>query len=342
MRQQAQFHVLHPWPAAAARRGQAREHVSLIGCTPDGFLRLACLGELGHQVIGISDATCGTFDLDAWAEVCDEPYLGTMLEDAADLGHLRLGFDLDASVAVSDATLLCVEVPRAANGSSDLSRLEAVVNSLGRAMALKGSYHTVIVCSAVPPGTTMGMIAPLLEQASGGQLGEDFGIVVWPLPVSPGRAVDEFFSQERMVFGASDRRAAQQLFALLAELDCELICGDVLAAELRYFTMQAWNAVRYRFQEDIGRLCTAMAIDDIGEVLDPDAAPRGGWMTPAAGGADEREDGAYEVGLQQDALTALRYFARCLQVSTPTVEGVAGADVIAWPGKRGGDGLSCN
>ena len=319
MRQQAQFRLSKPWPAPAPRRGELQERVSLVGCTPDGLLRLACLGELGHQVIGVSDAEIGTFDPDTWDSLDDEPYLATMLEDAADLGLLRLGFDLDMSVAVTDATLVCADVPLARDGSSDLRQLEVVVESLGRAMAAKGGYHTVIVCSAVPPGTTMGMIVPRLEQASGGTLGDDFGVAVWTLPVARGRAVDEFFAQERAVFGASDRRSAQQMFALLADLDCELVRCDVLTAEFSYYATKAWHALQGRFAEEVAILGAAMGIDG---------------REPLALRGRRGEDGM-AFG-RCDALGALGHFARCLHVDTPTIRTLTGGEVVPWPAPAGG------
>jgi len=307
-----------------------RERLSLVGCTDDGLLRMGCLGELGHSIVARGEADCGTGDLKSWLETCREPYVARMVEDAAAEGRIRVAADLAGAVAESDSTLVCVHVPVVGDGSCDLSDLEAALKELGAAIAAKGSYHSVIICSPVPPGTTMGFAIPTLESATGGELGAAFGVAVWPLPVDAGRAVDDFFAQRRVVVAASDRETSRRVLALFDGFDSELTVTGIAAAELHSFAVNAWKALRRNFESEITELCAALEIQERDDVLPLMDRGRRNWTNALhlapADLPEPRGSGARLHGF----VRALDYFADVLRVPMPVVRGLCkDADPVA-------------
>ncbi|MEQ9608909.1 MAG: hypothetical protein RLN99_14705 [Kiloniellaceae bacterium] len=308
MREQAQLSLMCRRRVGVGEGAGERQQLSLVGLSQDGILRMGCLGELGNQVIGLGDGEIGGVDLESWMASCSEPYLGYMVVFAADAGLLKFGFRTTWAIMRCDATLLCVDVPVETNGGSDLRDMEQAVRAVGAAIAAKAEFHSVIVCSPVPPGTTMGFIVPLLEEASGGRLGEDFGIAVWPLALSEGHAVEDFFAQTRVIYAASDRATARCLAGLLSDLDCMLVETGFAAAELRNFTAWAWKGLQAGFEAELRDLCAALDIAEVDAVLDREPVPM-------AKGACLRTG---------EAARALGFFAESLCIAAPTLIGLGG------------------
>lgn len=326
MRGLTQFHSKRRSSSGLSSRGRSLEKLSLVGFTLDGMLRMGCLCEMGHKVVGVGVAAEGAAEFDAWADACAEPYLVKMLEDAADAGLVNVGLVLDSAVEASDATLVCVDVPVAADGRCDLMDFEAAVHGLGDAIGEKHDFHTVVVCSSVPPGTTMGFVVPALERASGGIVGVDFGVAVWPMVLPEGQSVDAFFRQTRAVIAASDMRAARQVKAILAALDCEVIETSFAAAELSSYTARAWQSLKLGFATEVAQLCRALDVAAIGDVLPTEVRPAGGAPEDAHG--RPASVGRRDWKRQTDAVRALGFFAESLCIAVPEIVGLAASTAL--------------
>lgn len=336
----SQLTTLFDQTAAHPRSERQKERLSLIGFTEDGLLRMGCLGEIGHSVVALGDATMGAGHIGDWLNACREPYLGKMLQDAAAEGRVTTRNDLTAIVAQTDTTLICINVPVVGDGSCELTDLGHLMEALGAAIAAKGSYHSVIVCSPVPPGTTMGFIVPALEQASGGELGTAFGVGVWPLPINPGRAVDEFFAQRRIVVAASDRETTRRTLALFDGFDSELVVTSIAAAELHSYAVHAWKALRLSFEAELSDICNALDIPELDDVMPQVDVRRRHWsgglhLSPATLPA-ARGGRAQLIGF----VRALDYIADILRVPAPTIRGLCDSGVAAVQKERGSLRLS--
>jgi nucleotide sugar dehydrogenase len=79
--------------------------------------------------------------------------------------------------------VICAPTPRGADGGLDLSQLEAAARTLAAHLR---PHTTVILESPVYPGTTEGILRPLLEEGSGLRAGRDFHLAYSPSRVDPG------------------------------------------------------------------------------------------------------------------------------------------------------------
>ncbi|MEV8429166.1 nucleotide sugar dehydrogenase [Streptomyces sp. HUAS 31] len=79
--------------------------------------------------------------------------------------------------------VICPPTPRGADGSLDLSQVEAAARTLAGQLR---PHTTVILESPVPPGTTENVLRPILEEGSGMRAGRDFHLAYSPSRVDPG------------------------------------------------------------------------------------------------------------------------------------------------------------
>ncbi|MGW7303363.1 nucleotide sugar dehydrogenase [Streptomyces sp. NPDC054829] len=90
--------------------------------------------------------------------------------DPAELGRVR-------------TAVICAPTPHGADGGLDLTQVESAARILAGRMR---PHTTVILESPVPPGTTEGLLRPLLEEGSGLRAGRDFHLAYAPSRVDPG------------------------------------------------------------------------------------------------------------------------------------------------------------
>ncbi|MEV6171075.1 nucleotide sugar dehydrogenase [Streptomyces sp. NPDC051954] len=79
--------------------------------------------------------------------------------------------------------VICAPTPRGADGGLDLGQVEAAARTLAARLR---PHTTVILESAVQPGTTEAFLRPLLEEGSGLRAGRDFHLAYSPSRVDPG------------------------------------------------------------------------------------------------------------------------------------------------------------
>lgn len=104
----------------------------------------------------------------------------------------------------TDITFLCLPTPQNNDGSIDLSIIKAGASQLGETLEEKHGWHTVVVKSTVTPGSTATVLAPLIEDTSNKNAGEDFGVGMNPEFLREGSVVDDFQNPDKVVLGADD------------------------------------------------------------------------------------------------------------------------------------------
>ena len=103
--------------------------------------------------------------------------------------------------------MLAVGTP-SRDGAIDLTQVREAARLVGGRLSVAASYPVVVVKSTVVPGTTRDVVTAVLEAASGGTAGRDFGVGVNPEFLTEGTAVVDFASPDRIVVGC--RRCADR------------------------------------------------------------------------------------------------------------------------------------
>jgi UDPglucose 6-dehydrogenase len=241
--------------------------ISVVGTGYVGLVSGVCLAEMGHDVICV--------DVDA-AKVANilqgiPPIYEEGLEDLLRKNltkRLTATGDLRAAVHGSELTLIAVGTPFDGR-RIDLSHVRQAASEVGKALRDKGSYHVVVVKSTVVPGTTEGVVRPLLEETSGRRAGADFGVGMNPEFLTEGQAIRDFMEPDRIVLGASDARALEALDALYSSFrDVPRIRTNPGTAEMIKYASNALLATAISFSNELANLCAALGGIDIVEVME--------------------------------------------------------------------------
>ncbi|MDE2367615.1 MAG: GDP-mannose dehydrogenase, partial [Burkholderiales bacterium] len=141
--------------------------VSVFGLGYVGAVSCACLPELGHQVIGVDTNPLKVRLIGSGESPVVEAGINELIAAAVARGDLRATLDLDDAVRHSEISLISVATPSNPDYSPNLSAVDAVVASIGRALRDTAEPHVLVLRSTLAPGTTAQRLVPILEEAAG-------------------------------------------------------------------------------------------------------------------------------------------------------------------------------
>ena len=136
--------------------------------------------------------------------------------------------------------------------------LRAALTALGRNLPRD---TLVIVESTIAPGTMNGLVKPVLEEASGLCVNEDFLLVNCPERVMPGKLLANIRTMHRVVGGMSPGAAdlAARFYRHVVGADLDAV--DCLTAELVKTMENAYRDVQIAFANEMALLCEDMGGD---------------------------------------------------------------------------------
>lgn len=246
---------------AIASEPLPKPRISVVGLGYVGAVSTACLASLGHGVIGVD------IDPDKVARIArgespiHEAGLGETLADGVANGLIGATGDLRAAVRGTDVTFISVGTPTAANGGCDYSYIEQAARAMAEGLRDKNDFHVFVMRCSIPPGTTMKVMTPILENVSGKVAGRDFGVCFNPEFLREGMAIADFHNPPKTVVGASDLRSAEIMRRIYAPVDANPIMTTVEVAETVKYVDNVWHATKVCFANEIGRLCKPLGVD---------------------------------------------------------------------------------
>jgi len=238
-----------------------KSSVSVIGMGYVGAVSLACLSQLGHRVVG-ADIDQRKVDTIGWGQSpIVEDQLGELLTDGVAYNLLTTTTDVKQAVLDTDVTFVSVGTPTNEDGGCDTRAITAVARTIGQAISEKDGFHVVVLRCSVPPGTTLNLMGPEIEAASGKKAGRDFGLCFNPEFLREGTAVKDFHAPPKTVIGASDLKTAKIISEIYEPVDRNIITTTIEVAELVKYVDNVWHATKVCFANEVGRLCKPMGID---------------------------------------------------------------------------------
>jgi UDPglucose 6-dehydrogenase len=240
--------------------------VAIVGMGYVGLVTGVCLAEKGH------DVTCVDVDEEKVAAVrrgrapIFEAGLDELLE--RNLGHrFRAETGLAEAVRAADVTMIAVGTPFDGR-EIDLSAVREAAREIGETLRTAEGYPVVVVKSTVMPGSTLKVVVPVLEEASGKRAGVDFGVGVNPEFLTEGQAVADFMNPDRLVFGSVDERTSAVLEDLYAGFpDVPRIRTTVTTAEMIKNVSNALLATMISFSNEVADLSSAVGDIDVVDVM---------------------------------------------------------------------------
>lgn len=240
---------------------QAKPAISVVGLGYVGAVSMACLSHLGFRMVGVDVNMDKVRSIREGRSPIVEDRLGDLLADGVRDGRIDATQNLIAAVLDTDVTFLSVGTPTSKDGGCDFTYVRQASRAIGQALAMKDTYHVVVLRCSVPPGTTLDVVVPEIAQASGKKLGQDFGVCFNPEFLREGVAVSDFFDPPKTVVGASDDRAERTVSAIYSTIDKKVIFTSIEAAEMVKYVDNVWHATKVAFGNEVGRMCKKLGID---------------------------------------------------------------------------------
>jgi UDPglucose 6-dehydrogenase/GDP-mannose 6-dehydrogenase len=240
--------------------------VAIAGMGYVGLVTGICLAEKGHEVVCADLDESKVRTVKSGAAPIFEAGLAELLER-----HLGERFDATTSLrdAVLGADLTMIAVGTPFDGREiDLGAVRAAAREIGEALPEAGRYSVVVVKSTVVPGSTMKVVLPLLEEASGLRAGTDFGVGVNPEFLTEGQAVADFMHPDRIVLGGIDERTLDVMEELYAGFPgVPRVRTAPSTAEMIKYASNALLATMISFSNELANLCQAVGDVDIVDVM---------------------------------------------------------------------------
>lgn len=234
--------------------------VSVIGTGYVGLVSGVCLAEKGHQVICVDVDQTKVDKINKGIPPIYEAGLEELLQK--NIGStLSATTDLRQAVMNTELSLIAVGTPFDGD-EIDLKYIKLVSEQIGTVLKDKDAYHVVVVKSTVVPGTTDGIVLPILERTSGKKAGADFGVGMNPEFLKEGEAIPDFMYPDRIVLGGIDERSTDVLAKLYAMFrGVDQIRTNTKTAEMIKYTANSLLATLISFSNEIGNLCTTVGVD---------------------------------------------------------------------------------
>ncbi len=259
--------------------------VAIFGTGYVGLVTGTCLAEVGHDVICVDIDQAKVDGLDSGVIPIYEPGLAPMVKANHAAGRLRFSTDAAQAVAHGELVFVAVGTPPDEDGSADLQYVLAVARTIGTHL----QRPTVVVNkSTVPVGTADKVRAMIAQTLAGRGVQIDFDVVSNPEFLKEGAAVEDCMRPDRIVIGADNPAAVDQLRRLYAPFNRNhdrIVVMDVRSAELTKYAANAMLATKISFMNEMANIAEKVGadIEMVRQGIGSD--PRIGWhfIYPGAG-----------------------------------------------------------
>jgi UDPglucose 6-dehydrogenase len=245
--------------------------ISIIGVGYVGLCTAVGLASKGYQVIACDIDSDKINKINKGIPPFYEPGLEEKLTECISKCNLKgVVNDADAAIQGSDFTYVAVGTPSKEDGSIDLKYIESAAQNIGKALKNKKGYHITIIKSTVVPGTTIGIVKPILERESGKVCGKDFGLCMNPEFLRQGSAFNDTLNADRVVVGSFDKKSGDELEALYRDFYAgqvpPIIRTGLSTAELIKYASNAMLATKISFINTVANICEKIPGADVKDV----------------------------------------------------------------------------
>lgn len=248
------------------------QRISFVGMGRVGLCTAVCFASKGYKtILSTHDGTKAEM-VRSGVSPFYEPHAEQLLQKAIREGHLDVSLERDKAVLNSEITFITVGTPSKADGSIDLEFVCKSAEEIGRALRKKSDYHLVVVKSTVVPGTTEGMIKPLLEKHSGKKCGVSFSLCVNPEFLREGSAINDTLYPDRIVLGEFDKKSGDLMECLNKEFygrdHPPIIRTNLSPAEFIKYANNAFLGTKISFINQIANICKRVQGVDVRTVAE--------------------------------------------------------------------------
>jgi UDPglucose 6-dehydrogenase len=235
--------------------------ISLFGTGYVGLVTGACFAAAGNDVYCVDIDSDRIERLRRGESPIYEPGLQETM--VSNLRAERLTFTTDAAAAIDHAevTFICVGTPPLADGSSDLSAVEAVARTIGQHLT---QPQIVVNKSTVPVGTADRVRSIIAQELRSRNESVEFEVVSNPEFLKEGAAIEDFQKPDRIVIGSTSQWAIdtmRELYAPFNRNHNRLMVMDVRSSEFTKYAANAMLATKISFMNEMANIAERIGVD---------------------------------------------------------------------------------
>jgi UDPglucose 6-dehydrogenase len=238
--------------------------VSVIGLGKLGSPLLGVLASKGHRVIGIDINATFVEKINQGIAPVEEP----LLQELISTHHLKIDATTHYPKAIlsTDITFIIVPTPSEQEGLFSNHYLLQAVESLGKSLKEKSTYHLVVITSTTVPGSTAGEIKTTLERTSGRTTGHDLGLCYSPEFVALGSVIRNMLFPDMILIGESDKRAGDLLesfYYTICENSPPIRRMNLINAELAKIAINTFVTTKISYANMLSDICQRLPGADV-------------------------------------------------------------------------------
>jgi len=230
--------------------------ICVVGIGYVGLVTSACLAEAGNNVVCVDNDGGKIADLKNGVIPIYEPGLAEMVKRNEKLGRLEFTTDLKYGLDNSLIIFIAVGTPSAPDGSSDMSAVFSVADSIAENIV---DYRIIATKSTVPVGTC-NKVTDIIKSKTEVK----FDYVSNPEFLKEGAAVEDFMSPDRIIIGTTSpsvRTIMQQLYNPFMRKSSRILFMDPVSAEMTKYAANTMLATRISFMNELSVLCEKLGAD---------------------------------------------------------------------------------
>ena len=225
-------------------------NIAVIGTGYVGLSSGACFAHLGHVVTCVDVVQLKIDNLNEGILPIVETGLEELVAENVAAGRLTFTTDVASAVRDADMVFLCVPTPESADGSADLSYIQAAAKTLS---PLLRSGAIVVNKSTVPVGSTKVVEHELMRP--------DVAVVSNPEFLREGSAIQDFLQPDRIVVGSDNQEAAVVVGALYEKVGAPVLVTDPASAETIKYAANAFLATKISYINAVAAICEGVGAD---------------------------------------------------------------------------------
>ena len=156
---------------------------------------------------------------------------------------------------------MCVGTPGNHNGSLDLSYIESACQQIGKGLAAKSRYHTVVMRSTMLPGTIDETVIPALESIPASARAPTLALQSIPNFCAKGLRSRTFTIPRLRLSALNDEETSNPVRKLYTHIEAPVISMGIREAEMVKYASNCFHALKITFANEIGNVCNSLGVD---------------------------------------------------------------------------------
>lgn len=260
-----------------------KTNICVVGTGYVGLVTGACLAEIGHRVVCVDSDRSKIAALKEGRIPIYEHGLDKIVHRNARRNRLffcgSVAEGMRYKGKYSGAVFIAVGTPPRADGSADLSCVEAVAQAVARNM--RG--YTLIVEKSTVPVETGEWIYKTVSRFNKRKI--PFDVASNPEFLREGTAVEDFLKPDRIVFGVTSKRAENLMRRIYSPIKAPVLVTDLKSAELIKHASNSFLAAKISYINAVSAFCekTGANISDVAKGMGLDKRIGPGFLNAGLG-----------------------------------------------------------